>query len=70
MHPGPRQRRKPQPEHHSTMPLKLFFLLMALALITSSVLGIWIAFASKRDQKLHVGLFIAGVVLPIVLLLV
>jgi hypothetical protein len=59
-----------QPEHHSTMPLKLFFLLMALALTTSSVLGVWIAFASKRDQKLHIGLFIAGLVLPIVLLLV
>ena len=59
-----------QGEKPSTLPLKLFFLGMALSLIVSSALGVWIAFASKRDQKLHIGLFIAGVVLPIVLLLV
>jgi hypothetical protein len=51
-------------------PIKAFFVLMSLALMTSSILGVWIAFTSKRDQKMHIGLFAAGVVLPIVLLLV
>ncbi len=60
---------QPQPQRPTTMPLKIFFLLMAVSLIASSVLGVWIAFVSKRDQKLHVGLFILGIVLPIVLLL-
>ena len=58
-----------QTERPSTLPLKIFFLMMALSLIISSVLGIWIAFVSKRDQKLHIGLLIAGIVLPVVLLL-
>jgi hypothetical protein len=61
---------RPKPEKHSTMPLKLLFTAMALALMTSSVLGVWIAFTSKRDRNLHIGLLAAGVVLPIFLLLV
>lgn len=59
----------PAQQRPTTLPLKIFFLLMALALTASSVLGVWIAFVSKRDQKLHIGLFVAGVVLPILLLL-
>jgi hypothetical protein len=70
--PAPRTDAPPQPksEPPSTLPLKLFFLVMALALITSSMLGVWIAFVSKRDQKLHVALLAAGIVLPIVVLMV
>jgi len=59
-----------KPARPTTLPLKLFFTLMAISLIISSALGLWIAFTSKRDRALHVGLLAAGVVLPIVLLLV
>ena len=59
-----------KPERPTTMPLKIFFTLMAVSLIVSSVLGLWIAFTSKRDRGLHVGLLVAGFVLPIVLVLV
>ena len=59
-----------KPARPSTLPLKLFFTLMAISLIISSALGLWIAFTSKRDRGLHVGLLAAGIVLPIVLLLV
>ena len=61
---------KPAAEKPTTLPLKLFFLAMALSLIASSVLGVWIAFVSKRDRNLHIGLLVAGLVLPIALLLV
>jgi len=64
--PKPPQAREEPPAH----PVKWFFLAMCLALIASSVLGVWIAFASKRDLKLHVGLLVAGIALPTVLLLV
>jgi len=60
----------PKAERPTTLPLKLLFLGMAVSLIVSSVLGVWIAFTSKRDRNLHLGLFVAGVVLPVVLLLV
>jgi hypothetical protein len=59
-----------RPARPTTMPLKIFFTLMAISLIASSVLGLWIAFTSKRDRNLHVGLLVAGVILPIVLVLV
>lgn len=61
---------QPRPARPTTMPLKIFFLLMALSLVASSVLGLWIAFTSKRDRALHVGLLVAGFILPVVLLLV
>ena len=59
-----------RPAKRTTMPLKLFFTLMAISLIASSMLGLWIAFTSKRDRRLHAGLLVAGFVLPIVLLLI
>ena len=52
----------------TTMPIKIFFALMAISLIASSGLGLWIAFTSKRDRTLHVALLVAGVVLPVLLL--
>lgn len=60
--------RPAQPQRPTTMPIKIFFALMASSLIASSVLGLWIAFTSKRDRRLHVALFAAGVVLPVLLL--
>jgi hypothetical protein len=68
--PKPSEAEGARPAKPSTMPIKLFFTLMAISLIASSGLGLWIAFTSKRDRRLHVGLVVAGVVLPIVLLLV
>jgi hypothetical protein len=57
------------PARPKTGAIKAFFLLMSLALIGSSVLGVYIAVQSKRDRTLHLGLLVAGFVVPIVLLL-
>ena len=61
---------KQEDREEPTNPLKPFFIVMCLALIASSVLGVCIALTSKRDLKLHIGLLVAGIVLPVVLLLV
>ena len=53
----------------TTGPLKVFFVLMSLGLIASTFLGLYIAFTSKRDRGLHVGLLVAGFVIPIVMML-
>ncbi len=53
----------------TTGPLKAFFVLMSLGLIASTFLGLYIAFTSKRDRGLHVGLLVAGFVIPIVMML-
>jgi hypothetical protein len=51
-----------------SQPLVLFFVLMSVSLITSSCLGVWMAFQYKRDRRVILGLLVAGVVLPIVFL--
>ena len=66
----------PQPEPHpdahdaphASKPLKAFFLLMALSLISSSGLGIYLAFAYKRDRVTVIALLAAGVIVPLILL--
>lgn len=58
-----------RPSKPTTGPIKAFFLLMSLALIASTGTGMYIAFTSKRDRRLHVGLLAAGIVVPIVLLM-
>ena len=64
-HIEPARPAQPKP---TTLPIKIFFALMASSLIASSGLGLWIAFTSKRDRRLHVALLAAGVVLPVLLL--
>jgi len=58
----PRQRAQP------SQPLKAFFLLMSLGLMTSTGLGIYLAFGYKRDRVTVIGLLVAGTILPIVAL--
>jgi hypothetical protein len=50
------------------MPLEIFFLFMALSLISTSCLGVWMAFQYKRDRRVIGGLLAAGVILPILFL--
>ena len=58
----------PPRQASSTAPLKAFFLLMSLGLIATTFLGLYIAFTSPRDRRLQLGLLAAGIVIPIVLL--
>jgi heme/copper-type cytochrome/quinol oxidase subunit 3 len=52
-----------------SMMLELFFALMAVSLITSSCLGVYMAFQYKRDRRVIIGLLAAGVVLPVLFLM-
>lgn len=58
----------PRERAHPSQPLKAFFLLMSLGLMTSTGLGIYLAFGYKRDRVTIVGLLIAGTIIPIVAL--
>jgi len=66
--PGPEGVRAPA-EQPTTLPLRVFFLAMSLGLIATSLLGLYVAFTSKRDRRLLVGLLVAGTVVPIALML-
>jgi ABC-type sugar transport system permease subunit len=52
----------------AVLALKWFFVLVGLALIASTLLGLWMAFTVSRNRRLMIGLFAVGVVLPIALL--
>jgi hypothetical protein len=59
----------PSPEGPSqSVPLKIFFLLMAISLIGSSCAGVYMAVQYKRDRRVIAGLLIAGILLPILFL--
>jgi len=73
--PAPAGNAKPKPEaepaeEHSSMPLKLFVVALAIGLCASSLAGLYIAFSNPR-VRLPVGLTLAaGMLLPVILLLV
>jgi hypothetical protein len=54
----------------STLLLKWYFLVVALGLVTTTGLGLWIAFTRTRGLKLVWGLLATGIVLPLLLLVV
>lgn len=67
-HAGP-AKAAPAAPAMSVMALKWVFLAVAAGLIASTLLGLWLAFTSGRRKSVVLGLFVAGAVLPVVLLL-
>ncbi len=53
-------------ERHPTLPLKIFFLLVSVSLVTSTASGIYMTYKYRRDKLLIGGILLAGVVLPVV----
>lgn len=50
------------------LPMKIFFLAVALGLFTSTLTGIYMAFRYERGKLLITGLLAAGVLIPLLLL--
>jgi len=57
------------PPPWSVVALKWLFLAVAVSLMASTLLGLWLAFTASRRKRLVFGLFAAGVVLPFLLVL-
>jgi hypothetical protein len=55
-----------KPKRH--IPMKIFFLLVAVGLFTSTLTGLYMAYKYCRNTILISGLLFAGVIIPIVLL--
>ena len=62
------QRAAHEPGKRRSLPLQWFVVIMSLGLISTSILGIYMAFKYIRDKRLVFGLIILGFVMPIVLL--
>jgi hypothetical protein len=60
----------PQPPAHNLLPMKIFFAIVALGLVLSTLSGLVMAFKYTRRTMLVTAILIAGVVVPLLLLLV
>lgn len=52
------------------LPMKIFFLLVTLGLFSSTLTGIYMAYRFARSKLVVTGLLLAGVLIPLVLLLI
>ena len=59
----------PASKSHNPLPLKLFFLLVSIGLAISTLSGIYMSYRYARNRRLITALLLAGVVVPLVLLL-
>lgn len=50
------------------LPMKIFFVMVAVGLLTSTVTGIYMAYKYARNKLLVTGALVAGVVVPLVLM--
>ena len=50
------------------LPMKIFFLVVAVGLLTSTVTGIYMSYKYERNWLLVTGTLVAGVVVPVLLL--
>ena len=66
--PAPPSGASPAPRRLGPVPLKIFVAIMALGLITTTILGLVMAFRMPRQRKVTWALLAAGTSLPIVLL--
>lgn len=58
----------PPARRHNPLPLKLFFLLVAIGLFASTALGIYMAYKHSRNRIFLTALLASGVIVPIAML--
>jgi hypothetical protein len=61
---------KPPPSPtHNPLPLKIFFLLVSLGLFTSTLTGLYMTWKVMRQKLLIASLFTAGIVIPVLMII-
>jgi hypothetical protein len=65
--PAPKSDDASGPKAHNALPLKIFFLLVAIGLFTSTLTGLYMSYKYIRNRNLITVILIAGIILPIVL---
>lgn len=61
---------QPSPERpqRSHLPMKIFFLLVSVGLFASTLTGIFMAYKFNRNKFVVIGLLLAGIIVPLLLL--
>jgi hypothetical protein len=57
----------PTAKPHNTLPLKLFFLLVAIGLFTSTISGLYMSYKFIRNKALITAILIAGMIVPVLM---
>jgi hypothetical protein len=65
----PADRPKPAAPRHNAWPMKVFFVLVALGLMTSTLTGLYMSWRSMRNRRRFGAVLAAGVVVPALLML-
>lgn len=55
----------PAPRSHNALPLKIFFLIVAIGLFTSTLSGLYMSYKYIHNKPLITALLIAGIIIPI-----
>ncbi len=55
------------PKPHNALPLKIFFLLVAIGLFVSTLSGLYMSYKYIRNRRLITAILLAGIIVPIVL---
>jgi hypothetical protein len=55
------------PKSHNPLPLKIFFLLVAIGLFVSTLTGLYMSYKYIRNRLLITTLLIAGIIIPVAL---
>jgi len=67
--PKPAPPAQPEVKKHNALPLKIFFLLVAIGLFTSTLSGIVMAYRFTRNKHLVTALLVLGTVIPVLMVL-
>ncbi len=68
--PAPSSAPVPAPRTHNAMPLKVFFLLVAIGLFVSTFSGLYMSYKYLHNKLLVTVILVAGIVLPVILAVV
>ena len=58
----------PAPKERSHLPMKIFFLLVAIGLFVSTLTGVTMAYKYNRSKVVVTSLLLAGIIIPLLLL--
>jgi hypothetical protein len=58
------------PQPHNALPLKIFFLLVAIGLFVSTLSGLYMSYKYIRNRKLITATLLAGIIVPVLLTII
>jgi hypothetical protein len=61
---------EPPAPKHNPLPLKIFFLIVSIGLFTSTLTGLYMSYKFIRNKALITALLLAGIIIPVAMVLI